>query len=309
VLDGRELQSSRLTKETLEVLATATDVVLLHRGAGEEVDGTTLRSTDWRVLANLLESAIVPKLEHLTVVSSAMVYGAWADNPIPLTEAAPIRPNPGVETAADRMRLEERVVAFQATQPAARVCLLRPTLVVSGERGSIDWIARSLWRGQGPASIGDPPRQYLHIDDLARAIEHARRQRLDGEFNVAPEGWLSPELQRQLAGRILGLRPPAGAAEGIAEVRWRLRLSSTPPEILPYTLESWVVSVDKLKGTGWAPMYTNEEAFVVSHREGWWSSLSARRRQEISLGASVAGITAAGVGIASVVRKVVKSAR
>src|SRR4051794_14153036 len=46
-----------------------------------------------------LESAlpVPPDASTRTVVyvSSAMVYGAWPNNPVPLTEDAPMRPNPG----------------------------------------------------------------------------------------------------------------------------------------------------------------------------------------------------------------------
>ena len=59
---------------------------------------------------------------------------------------------------------------------------------------------------------------------------------------------------------------------------------------------------DRLRAEGWAPVSNNEEAFVVGSRPGWWASLSARRRQELSL----AGL---GVGLGAIVGAVVALVR
>jgi hypothetical protein len=89
----------------------------------------------------------------------------------------------------------------------------------------------------------------------------------------------------------------------VAAARWRGRLTSTPPEIVPYTMHPWVVANDRLRATGWEPTATNDEAFVLGNREGWWSSLNARRRQDIALGALVAGFGGLAGGAVAVVRR------
>ena len=43
----------------------------------------------------VLEAAAAAGVSKVVLVSSAAVYGAWPNNPIPLTEDAPLRPNPG----------------------------------------------------------------------------------------------------------------------------------------------------------------------------------------------------------------------
>jgi UDP-glucose 4-epimerase len=45
-------------------------------------------------LERVLRVAAGAGVTHLVYVSSATVYGAWPDNPVPLSEDAPIRPNP-----------------------------------------------------------------------------------------------------------------------------------------------------------------------------------------------------------------------
>jgi hypothetical protein len=80
-------------------------------------------------------------------------------------------------------------------------------------------------------------------------------------------------------------------------------MAPTPPELLPYTVHPWVVANDRLRADGWEPAATNEEAYVASHRAGPWATLSPRRRQELALGASAAGIVGAVVGVVALVRR------
>ena len=120
-----------------------------------------------------------------------MVYGAWANNPVPLTEDAPLRPDPGLPYASAKAESERVVFEWRAAQagPAPKVAVLRPTVSVSGE--SIEWLSTSPWSAAALRASGtDRPSQFLHLDDLASAVDHARRESLDGPFNVAPDGWL-----------------------------------------------------------------------------------------------------------------------
>ena len=43
----------------------------------------------------VLDAAAAAGVRKIVRPSSAAVYGAWANNPVPLTEDAPLRPNPG----------------------------------------------------------------------------------------------------------------------------------------------------------------------------------------------------------------------
>lgn len=275
------------------------DVVLLASGTGTETDGSTLGSVDVDAALTVLDR-VGERLRHVTVVSSAMAYGAWPDNPVPLTEDAPLRPNPGSQFAIDKAELERRIADRLAERPGVTVSVLRPALTVWSDPDAVQWMERSIWHAASALhGDRDPARQFLHLDDLASAIDHCRRLRLDGVFNVAPPGWVPASRQIELAGGSGSIRIPEFAAEPVAAARWRFQLTSTPPEVLPYAMESWVVSSGRLIATGWQPEYDNEEAFVSGHRESWWSSLSARRRQDLSLGATVAAVV--GVAATSVI--------
>ena len=139
--------------------------------------------------------------------------------------------------------------------------------------------------------------------DLATAVDLARRARLDGPRNVAPDGWISGETIRALAGGAPRLRLPERVAVRMAGMGWRWGLTPTPPALLPFTVHPWVVANDRLKADGWEPASSNEEAYVGAHRAGRWATLSPRRRQELALGGAAAGLAGTAAGVLALVRR------
>lgn len=271
---------------------------LLHLAQGDYGDG--LREV--AVAHRLLEAAGAVGVGHLVLVSSAAAYGAWANNPVPLTEDAALRPNPGVPFATGLAELERAAADFRDDHPGTTVALLRPVPVVSPEGNS--WLARSL-RRSSPLRVADtdPPAQFLDLADLATAVDVVRRQRVDGPRNVAPDGWIDGEVARSLAGGTLRLRLPEQLTLRLAAVGWRWGVQPTPPALLPYAVHPWVVANDRLKGDGWVPASSNEEAFVASHEAGPWATLSPSRRQELALGLAGVGILGVVAGAVALVRR------
>jgi nucleoside-diphosphate-sugar epimerase len=292
---------------TGDVAGGPIDVVLLASGSGPDRDGSGSGDVGLESAAAFLGSLDGVAVRSLVVLSSAMVYGAWPDNPLPISEDAVLRPNPESTYATAKAELERLADAFAVTHPSTAIAVLRPTVTTSNDPDAVDWMGRSLWHvATARHGDADPAGQFLHIDDLASALDHARRHALDGAFNVAPEGWLSASRQVELVGRGGRVRIPAASAGRVAALRWRLGLTSTPPEVLPFTMHSWVVASDRLRATGWTPRSSNEEALVVGSRPGWWASLSARRRQELSLGILVGGVAAVATGTVAVVRRAMR---
>jgi len=240
----------------------------------------------------VLDAAGDAACAHLVVVTSALVYGAWPTNPVPLTEDAGLRPNPGFEPAVLLAEVERLVAEWHDAHPAAVVTILRPAPVVA--EGEAGWLAPMLAAVRGvPVGDDDPPGQFVHLDDLASAVVRVVTDRLPGVFNVAPEGWIDGDALRALQGGPR-LRLPGRVAERVASWRFRAGMSPTPPGLLPWTTAPWVVAADRLRATGWTAAHSNEEAFVAGHRASPWATVSPRRRQEIALGAS-AGVAALAV--------------
>ena len=68
----------------------------------------------------VLEAAGAAGLGKVVLVSSAAVYGAWPNNPVPLTEDAPLRPNPGFPLGVHKAELERLLAEWALARPAVR---------------------------------------------------------------------------------------------------------------------------------------------------------------------------------------------
>jgi nucleoside-diphosphate-sugar epimerase len=250
---------------------------------------------------SVLEAAGAVGASHVVLLSTATAYGAWANNPVPLTEDAPLRPNPDLEFAVRAAERERLASDWKQEHPGATVAVLRPAVPVAEDASG--WLARGLREVSAVRAAGpdDPPAQYVHLDDLTAAVVLALQQRLDGAFNVSPDGWISGEQLRALAG-VPGVRVPEPAARRLAWLRWRLDRDSAPPGLLPYTTHSWVVANDRIKAAGWTPTFSNEEAYVAGHRPTPWATVSPQRRQEIALAGLGAAVIAAAAGVIALVR-------
>ena len=82
--------------------------VLVHLGAATAIGG-------------VLDAASSGSISTLVYRSSASVYGAWADNRVPLTEDVPLRPNPSFSFAIEHAEAERRVAEWREDHPGVRV--------------------------------------------------------------------------------------------------------------------------------------------------------------------------------------------
>ena len=247
----------------------------------------------------LLEAAAAAGVRRLVHLSSATVYGAWPDNPVPLTEDAPVRPNPGFAYAVGKAEAE-RLVAEWREAASGRAAVLRPAVVLGARRER--WLSRALGTTAQPGGEPGRPQQFVHADDAVSAIVAALAGGLDGPYGVAPDGWLAADQARALGGSS-GLRLPARMSGPLARLAFGLGLSDRSPAVEPYLRHPWVVANDRLRAAGWAPHYTNAEALVGARAGSRWSRVSPKHRQELLLGA--AGLTVAGAtaGAAVLVRR------
>lgn len=239
---------------------------------------------------------------HVVLVSSAMVYGAWANNPVPLTEDALLRPDVEFPFARQLGAAEQLVDEWRLAQDGRSATVLRPAVTMAA--GGTSRLAAALAAGMGQRmGEADPPAQFLHLDDLASAVMLAVEQRLDGAYNVAPDGWVPGERVRALAGSGPRLRLPERVNEVIINLRWRFQRGPIPPGLRSYTRWPWLVANDKLKEAGWRPAVTNEQAYVEGTEAKWWTMVSPKRRQEIALGGLVIGLLSLTIAIVQAVRR------
>lgn len=280
-------------------LSGAGALFVVGPAVGPDLMGTGGAALDLDTIRRAIDAASRHGITHVVALSSAMVYGGWANNPVPLTEDAPLRPDPSLPLAVHCAELERLLGDWAAERDDRTVAVLRPVVTVSGERAA--WLRRSPWvRNRVRLGDADPPRQFVHVDDVVDALVVAWRERLDGAFNVAPDGWLAPDAFRELEGPLP--RITLGPALGAAFASWRRRAGlDGGADLLPFTTQPWVVANDRLRRAGWRPSHTNEEAFVEADAAGPLRSLSPRARQELSLVALGATVAAAVVATVLVV--------
>jgi nucleoside-diphosphate-sugar epimerase len=229
------------------------------------------------------------RLQHVVLVSSAMVYGAWPNNPVPITEDAALRPDVEFAYARQLGAVEQLVDAWRSAAPGRTATVLRPVVPMAADGTS--GLGSALAAGMGQRmGEDDPPAQFLHLDDLAAAVLLGAERRLDGVYNVAPDGWVAGERVRALAGAVPKVKLPDRVNEVVSNLRWRFQRGPIPPGLRSYTRWSWLVANDRLKAEGWRPTVTNEQAYVEGTEAKWWTMVSPKRRQELSLGGLVVAI-------------------
>ncbi len=155
---------------------------------------------------------------RVVLASSAAVYGAWPDNPLPLTEAFTPRPNAEVTYAHDKLEAE-RLCTDAAPTAALRIsAVLGPHSDRRVKRSARGYrLAVPAIRGVRQAL------QFLDEDDAAGALLAAGRGTATGVFNVSTDDWLSEsDIARLAGGRVVRL--PLKAILAASEVAVRLRL-------------------------------------------------------------------------------------
>jgi nucleoside-diphosphate-sugar epimerase len=284
-----------LRDRVLDVKLAGVDVIA-HLGCGDELDDDVDVRFARTVSAtrNLLDAAGRAGVGRVVHRSSAMVYGAHPDNPVPLDEQRPRRANPEYPPAHHHALAEELVEQFDADHPEATVVVLRPVTVLGpGE----DHVLVAHLETPRLLTVRDrePPWQFVHSDDLAEALHLAVTSDMAGVYNVAADGWLS---LGELCG-ILGVRRvsvPEAWADAATRWLWRRRLWPLPPGGLPLLTEPWVVRSDKLRAQGWAPERSNREIareFAAEHHA--WARLGPWRvrRRTLRTAAATTALAAA----------------
>ena len=267
-------------------------------GGGSSPEGQAAGLTNRRALDRVLRAAAATGAEALVHLSSATVYGAWADNQVPLTEDASLRPNPEFGYAVGKAEAERALAEWAEDHPEVRVAVLRPAVTV----GTPEPLYEALGATKAPrAGDGRRPVQYLHIDDLADAVILVWERRLSGVYNVAPDTGVREDAARALAGGVAKVTLPGRLAQGVAAWTWQLWRRGVPVEARAYTIHPWVIAPDRLKAAGWEPNYTSEEALVATDMRVHWDDLPPGRRQNYNV-LLAAGVTAAlGSGVAGAV--------
>jgi len=290
---GRELGTVLRDCDTVVHLAAVTDPI---------VDDALMARVNVEGTRRVLDAAARVGVRKIVRVSTAAVYGAWATNPVPLTEDAPLRPNPGFGPAVHAAEVE-RLLHEWAREHEAVITVLRAAPVLGA--GAEHLFARLLAGWRRPRVRGEgAPVQVVHVDDLVAALVQTVTTDQPGVFDVAAPGWLGADEARALLARGSLPAAPFDVVRRVLVRSWRAGLVDVPPAVLPYLVQPWVIATDRLEATGWRAAHTNEETLLETH-----DALGRDAIPATTIAGAAAGAVAVGAAGGLAIRWAAKRAR
>ena len=286
--------------------------VIVHADIDTSPDTDSAGRTAWNVRGTqtVLTAAAAAGVSRVVMYTSAVVYGAYPDNPVPLPENAPLRAVPDGSLVGDYLEIERLAERAPKAHPGLAVTVVRPAALAGP---GVDTVFTRHFEAPRLLVVKDtePCWQFCHVDDLAGALVHTALGEVDGPVAVASEGWLSQQEVEEISG-MRRMELPEALALGAAERLHRLHLTPSPATDLQYVMHPWAVSTDRLKASGWEPTYSNAEAFqaLLHEIEGHHAALSRRLgKKDAATTLGAAGATVALVGTAALVRRARKKRR
>lgn len=205
---------------------------------------------------NLLAAASDPasSVRDIVVKSSTIVYGSSPDDPAWFTEDTPRSSRRGrTRIEASLAEVEGYVRDYAIDNPDVNIAVLRFAKVLGDDLRTP--ISRSLQRPLVPCIAGFDPRfQFVHEDDVVRAITFVLDHAIGGTYNVAGDGVIPwSEVVRTCGKRMLPL-PPYGTEIAAAALR-PLGLD-LPDELLSLLRYGRGVDTSRLKELGFRYEHT-----------------------------------------------------
>jgi nucleoside-diphosphate-sugar epimerase len=267
-------------------------------------DARRRRAFNVRGAQTVLTAAAAGRVGRVVLVTSAMVYGARPDNPVPLSEDAPLAADADSSVAGDLLEVEQLARRSPRTNPGMAVTVVRPAALVGDASSPVDTLVTRHFEAPRLLTVKDcaPRWQFCHVDDLTSALEFAVGGGIDGQFAVGCDGWLEQGEVERISG-LKSIELPAKLTFGTAQ---RLhRIGMTPPAMdLRYVVYPWVVDAAALREAGWRPRFDNEAALrvLLDQRQGR-HAVAGRRiaRKEATI--TAASATVAVLGTAAIVRR------
>ncbi len=245
-----------LREDTAREALAAVDV-LFHLGFALW-RGPDTAHANWDGTRNVLAA----RPARVVLASSAAVYGAWPDNPLPIGEDHWPRPNRQCAYATDKLRAERLCVS------AAPTLVLRIGAVLGAHADPEVAKAVKGYRLVVPAFRGkNEALQFLDEDDAAAALHQAGASTATGVVNIAPADWLNATGVAKVAGSHV-LRLPARVLLAGSELAFRLH--QTPFGADRAILVNGPLALDPAKAAqvlGWKATKTSAEVLAAALRD------------------------------------------
>jgi nucleoside-diphosphate-sugar epimerase len=271
-------------------------------------DARQRRAFNVRGAQTVLTAAAAGRVGRVVLVTSAMVYGARADNPVPLPEDAPLAADVDNSVAGDLLEIEQLARRSPRSNPGTAVTVVRPAALVGD---AVDTLVTRHFEAPRLLTVkGCAPRwQFCHVDDLTSALEFTVGGGIGGQFAVGCDGWLEQDAVEQISG-LKSIELPARLTFGTAQRLHRLGVTPAPAIDLRYAVYPWVTDCAALRAAGWQPRFGNAEALrvLLEQRKGHHAVAGRRIARKEATITAAAG-TVAVIGTAAIVRRATRHRR
>ncbi|MCP4714004.1 MAG: NAD-dependent epimerase/dehydratase family protein [Deltaproteobacteria bacterium] len=220
---------------------------------------------------NVIEAVRRSRVTRVVLASSTSVYGVHADNPNPIGEDSPRRPNPDNAYAVHKVEVEDLFFRLAGEKKEVTVTVFRPCMILGPHMDNL--ISRCAW--QAPQIAGvigyNPQLQFVHEDDVVNAFSAAILQEMPGTYNLAGSGTITFDRFCVLF-RKRCIRLPFRLLYMLFSLGWVLRLPVVmfSPGWLYFLKDVLIVGTDRIQQEyGFSPQYSTEAALE--------SYLAARR--------------------------------
>jgi UDP-glucose 4-epimerase len=187
--------------------------------------------------------------DRFMLASSATVFGAFPDNPLPIDDRWPAQGGQGFQYADDKSLLETMIADFADRHPAMAVSWVRPAIIYGP--GVDNYLSHMLLR-HPMVVLPDGcnlPQQFVHEDDVVAATWRILERDGRGPYNIAPADWIHlTDIARETGRRTISL--PLWVMMVACRVCWGLRIPfiPMPPAAMLYVRHTWVLAPNRLCG-------------------------------------------------------------
>ena len=235
------------------------------------VDSTQMRARTMHEInvigtMNLFAAATDSSVRNVVVKSAAYVYGAHPRDPVWFTEETPRQTPPRHRVERSLSEVESYVHDFAVDNPHVAVSMLRFSNVLGTEISTP--LSKMLEAPMVPSIFGFDPRfQFVHEDDVIRAILYVLDRDLAGVYNVAGDGLVPWSEVAAICGKRTMPLPPVGRGVVAAALR-RLGID-IPPEVVDLLSYGRGIDNSRLKRAGFEYSHTSAgtvRAFIEAVR-------------------------------------------
>lgn len=226
---------------------------------GTQMSGRQVHEINVIGTMNLFAAASQPesRVTNVVVKSSTLVYGSTHRDPVWFTEETPRSASPRHRVERSLVEVESYVRDYAVDNPHVTLSLLRFSNVLGSD--IVTAITKALQLAAVPSILGfDPRLQFVHEDDVVRAIMFVLDHHVGGIYNVAGDGLLPWSEVVAMCGKRRVPLPPVGRSLLAAPLsRLGVELSPELSDLLTYGRGA---DNRRLKEAGFSYDYTSAAA-------------------------------------------------